>query len=329
MTSLRSSPAFSLVVLLTLGLFGLLGVLLLFPDLIGGIVGPSLAGHISQHFRQPHHRMHDLTFTFLLGTSALGMLAQLRAPTRNGAGQLMALISWGALLLVSTLTNSWVFAPLPLFAALTLLAATLHPTGRDLIRSVAVSRVNRVMLALVVIAAVPLITFAFGNVGLQQTAANDHAALGHYGFMSAFSLTAIGVGLLASFRPDGWRPTAWVAGALPALLGLASLLVPDGESDLSVIWAVAAISWGITFVVVAESVRLGDYALPNGAVGKSPGDPPSVAPTRVSRTRAWAYLSGLVFVALALLIAGLHLAGGGAGLHTPPSGVTEHGVPQR
>lgn len=50
-------------------------------------------------------------------------------------------------------------------------------------------------LALVVIAAVPLLAFGATNIRLQATVLDDHAATGHYGFMAAFSFTSIAVGL--------------------------------------------------------------------------------------------------------------------------------------
>jgi hypothetical protein len=244
---------FSLVVLVTIGVFGFVGVVLLLPSLIGGVLGHETAGHISRHFREYHHRVHDLTFAFLFATAGVGMLAQLRQPWNNVAGQWMALIPWVALGLAFARASQWIpFAPAPILGALTLLATVLHPSGRDLFRSFRVSRVNWVMLALVIVAAVPLLAFASIKIGLQRTATDDHAALGHYGFMAAFCFTAIGVGLLASLRPVGWRLTAWVAGLLPALLGLTSVAYPDVDSSLGLVWALAAIAWGVVFVVAAE-----------------------------------------------------------------------------
>jgi hypothetical protein len=252
----RASPTFSLVVLVTVGLYGFIGVVLLQPDLISGILGHETAGHISGHFRSLNHRVHDLTFSFLIATAVVGLLAQLRRPPENVAAQLMALIPWVALGLAFARAPHWIpFAPAPILAALTLLAIVLHPTGRDFFRSFSISRVNRVMISLVIIAAVPLLAFASTNIGLQRTVANDHAALGHYGFMAAFSFTAIGVGLLASLRPDGWRLTAWVAGFLPVLLGLGSMVFPDVDSSLSLVWALAAAAWGVGFVAAAELTR--------------------------------------------------------------------------
>jgi hypothetical protein len=256
MRSLRASPLFAVVVLVTLVLVGFIGVVLVRPNVIAGLLGQETAGHISGHFREPHHRVHDLTFGFVFGTAVVGMLAQLRRPSQNVAGQLMALIPWVGLMLAFLLAGTTLpFAAAPFLAAFTLLAAILHPTGGDFFRSFSVSRVNLVLLALIIIAAVPLLAFASTNIGLQRTVSDEHAALGHYGFLAAFSFTVIGVGLLASLRPDGWRLTAWVAGLLPALLGLTSLVFPDVGSSLGLAWSLAAIAWGVGFVAVAEVTR--------------------------------------------------------------------------
>jgi hypothetical protein len=258
MHSRRASSVFSLVVLLTLGLYGLVGVILLQPDLITGLLGHDTAGHISQHFRQRHHRIHDFTFSLLIGTAAVGILAQLRTPSENVAGQLMALIPWVGLILAFVFSNAWIpFAPAPILGALTLLATILHPTGRDMLRSFGISRMNRLMLALVMIAAVPLLAFASTNIRLQRTMTNDHAALGHYGFMAAFSLTVIGVGLLASLRPDGWWLTTWVAAVLPFLFGVASVVFRDLDSSVGLAWGLAAIAWGVVLVAAARFIRRG------------------------------------------------------------------------
>jgi hypothetical protein len=265
--SVRASPLFALVVLVTLALVGFIGVVLVQPNLIAGLLGQETAGHISGHFREAHHRIHDLTFGFVFGTAVVGMLAQLRTPLKNVAGQLMALIPWVALGLDFALTNTFTFAAAPILAAFTLLAAILHPTGRDFFRSFSVSRVNWVLLALIIIAAVPLLAFASTNIGLQRSLTNDHAALGHYGFMAAYSFTVIGVGLLASLRPDGWRLTAWVGGVLPALLGLASVVYPDVASSLGLGWSLAAIAWGIGFVTAAELTRTRRVPTPLGSRG--------------------------------------------------------------
>ena len=240
--------AFYLVVLLALALAGVFGGMVALMNVQPGFMGMS-------HFAEPHHRIHDLTFAFLNGAAVVGMLAQLRAPKRNVAGQLMALVPFAALLLAVALTNTSVLSPpLLLVGAATVLATMFHPVG-DPLRAFRGARLDRPMIALVGVAAVPLLAFAWTNIGLQRAGPSEHAVMGHYGHMTAFSLTVIGVGLLAALRPEGWRLTAWVAGGLPVALGVASLEYPDVESSLALPWSVAAIAWGVVFVAVAEIAR--------------------------------------------------------------------------
>jgi hypothetical protein len=179
------------------------------------------------------------------------MLAQLRAPAKNIAAQLMALAPFGALMLSVALTNTLVLSP-PwlLVGASTVLATMFHPAG-DPLRSFRADRVDRLMLLLVVVAAVPLLAFAWTNIGLQRAGPTEHGVLGHYGYMAAFSFTVIAVGLLSSLRPDGWRATAFVAGALPVIIGTASLLLEDVEGTFGSLWGIAAIVWGVGFVAAA------------------------------------------------------------------------------
>jgi hypothetical protein len=237
---------FSLVVLLTLGLAALFAGMVVLMNVQPGFMG-------MRHFSEEHHRIHDLTFSLLNGTVVVGMLAQLRAPARNVAGQLMALVPFAGLMLAVALTNSSVLSP-PWLAlgASAVLATMFHPVG-DPLRSFGASRVDRSMLALVAAATAPLLAFAWTNIGLQRAGLTDHALLGHYGYMAALSLTVIGVGLLSSARLDGWRLTAWVAGLLPVVLGVASLVLADVDGSLAPAWALAAIAWGVAFIAAAEA----------------------------------------------------------------------------
>lgn len=324
MASLRASLSefgwrrivFSLVVLAFFGLLGLLGVLLLRPVWFGWLPH-NISTFASAHFASTDDIIHELGFSLIFGTAVVGMLAQLRKPSENIAGQLMALIAWLAWLLAAVLTNNWVpFILITIFGGLTLFATILHPKGLGLFSWFSVSRLNRVLLALVAVAAVPLLVFAATNIGLQTggnqddsgsgftgfsghqrpafhgggSAANqelpqdqsshdsggvatsdekeehDHATIGHYKNGAAFSFIVIGVGLLASLRPDGWSLTAWVAGLLPALLGLSSLVFLDNSASLGLFWGLAAIAWGVVFVAAAEFIRRGGRTHPGRAV---------------------------------------------------------------
>jgi hypothetical protein len=257
MRSLRASPVFACYVLVTLGLAAFIGLLVGQMALRLDFFLPGQFGQMG-HGQMPSHRVHDLTFGFLFGPTVVGILAQLRRPSKNVAGMLMALIPFVGLLLAAVFsTNAMVMLgnPAPNIAALTIITALLHPTGRAFFRSFRVSRVNWLMLVLLIIAALPLLAFASTNIRLQATIPDDHAGMGHYGFMAAFAFTVIATGVLASLRPDGWRLTAWVAGLLPVLFGVTSLMYPSAASSLGEIWALAAIAWGVMFVTVAALTR--------------------------------------------------------------------------
>jgi hypothetical protein len=75
--SLRASPVFSLVVLVTLTLFGLIGVML-----FGGQLGLEAIAAMG-HFGSLSHRIHDLTYSFLFVVAEVGTFAQLRTPSKN------------------------------------------------------------------------------------------------------------------------------------------------------------------------------------------------------------------------------------------------------
>lgn len=285
--------AFSLVVLVYLGFLGFINVMMFLP---GNWM--SAMGHFDFFYTgDTHDLVHELVFALVIGTAAVGLLSQLWKPKENFAGQLVALFAWVAMILIAALTNNWVPQPLfIIFGGLTILATILHPAGRSLFNWLSAARINRTLLALVIIAAVPLTVLAFTNIGLQlggrgaagffdhsppafhggvttdQESSQDqlvsdtngmpaddqsidgqkHAALGHYRNIAVLSFITILMGLLASFRPKGWRFAAWVAGFLPILFGFASVVLLDAESSLGFTWGLAAIAWGFVFIVVAE-----------------------------------------------------------------------------
>jgi hypothetical protein len=312
--SLRTSPGFSVAVLITLGLAGLIGLMTLLMILLGGFLGMA-------HFTEPHHRIHDLTYGFLFTTAVVGLVAQLRRPSRNLAGMLMALVPWVALLLAALLSaDPGVIrsAERMLVATGTVVAVLLHPRRRDLFRSLRVSSMSWAIFGLVAAAAVPLLAYASTNLGLQGSVTSEHAAMGHYGFMAAFAFTVVGVGLLASLRPQGWRVAAWVAGFLPALLGVASLVYRDLDSSLDPEWALAAIGWGVAFVTAAmlspdaEGASRRPSAV-NGGAGRLHAreemrvvEPQSNQKPGIPR---WVKVSGLVVIVLAVVLVVLMLTG--------------------
>jgi hypothetical protein len=246
--SLRANPIFGLYVLAALVVAGIIGLITV------DVLGPGMS-----HFGQPAHRTHDVAYGLLFTTLVLGLVAQLRRPSGNVAGMVMALIPSAGLLLAGVLADDvdavFTFNPMRYAAAVTAVAALVHPAGLAFFRSFRVERVNRVVLALAAVAAVPFLGFASTNIELQRTVTDEHTVMGHYGFMAALSFTIIGVGVLASLRPDGWQLPARVAGLLTGGLGITSLLYPNAASSLDTLWALAAIAWAIAFVAAAELTR--------------------------------------------------------------------------
>jgi hypothetical protein len=321
--TVRSAPWFALGLLLALVAAGFNGLMVGFMVL--GLQA-LLPGPFAQmtHFTELHHRIHDLTFAFLFLPPIVGVLAQLRRPARNIAAMGMALVPSAALLLTLLLTlavggNARVLQPpwLTVFAGV-MLATALHPAGGALLQAFRVSRLSWPLLLLTLIAAVPLLAFAAANVSLQSSVNDDHSAAGHYGFMAALAFTVIGIGLLTSLRPAGWRLTAWVAGLIPALLGAASLIYPDAPSSLAPLWALAAIAWGAAYVGTAEVVRLRhDRAAPispSEAADETAATAAAGAPVGgTGRGPSWLRVAGVVVGLLILAVVAIALMAGGHG----------------
>lgn len=270
--------ALTLVVLAFFGLFVVFGF---WRDLVFVFTGWFEVGAelYAEDYEAVHpHRVHIFVFGLMLWTAAAGLLAQLRAPRRNVAGQWMALIPWVGLLvalLLSELTE-----PLPIvgiFGGLTLVATILHPAGRNLVGSFDAARASRVLLALAIVAAVPLVAFAATQIGLQTGAIEpahahdhggaDHEAIheehvkaGHFAGTAAFTFILVGVAVLASLRQRGWWLPAWIAGLAAVVFGVSSLAYPEAASAADPLWSAAAVLWGVAFVAAAELTQ--DEATP-------------------------------------------------------------------
>lgn len=261
--------AFSVVVLAFVGFIVLSGGWRPLADAVAVWFAPALGLH--DEFN-PAHRIHFMAFPLLFWPLIVGLLMQLKSPEKQLAGQLMALLPFVALFTAFAITDFWEPATfMGVFGAVTLLTTLLHPSGRDLLGSISVSRVNRVLLVLAIVAAVPLLAYVGTQVGLQtgaiEAGGHDHAGsghaetheehieFGHFMLMSAVGLFVIGLGLLSSLQQPGWWLPAWFAGILAAFLGLASVVFPAAASSGDLIWAVGAIAWGIAFIVAAETTQ--------------------------------------------------------------------------
>lgn len=229
------------------------------------------------------HRVHDVAFATIVWTIVLGMVAQLKAPREHVGGMAMALVPLVALPIAFALSGFWEMAPMVgIIGAFVVVATLLHPAGRDLVGWVSGPRVSYLLLALVVIAAVPMLTFAVGQADLQSADQADleegsasaaeheaHAEVGHYMIMAAFAFVVLGTGLLACLRPPDWWIPASVTAIAVVVNGLAWIVYPEYASSPGTTWGLAAIAWGIGFGVAATLTQYTDspasYGTPDDA----------------------------------------------------------------
>lgn len=197
------------------------------------------------------HRVHDSTLPVTAWTLLIGTALQLHRPQDRMAPLLMALAVPVALLSIQLVTGTFdpVFAGLSLVPLL--LIALLHPRAQGLLR---VRRLDGPMAVLTGVAAVAWIRFATTQAQFQRLAlpGDTHAEMEHWSRMAAFALFVILWSVIGASDRPGWRLVAWVAGLGSAWYGLQSLLFPTAASAASVTLAVAAIAWGLAYIVMAE-----------------------------------------------------------------------------
>ncbi|MGH2774074.1 MAG: hypothetical protein ACRDJT_01390 [Actinomycetota bacterium] len=236
------------------------------------------------------HRIHLVVFGWVFVLSFVGLLAHFRRPETKVAQMYQVLIVLGFIVATTVIIDRLIDPVVIAFLVLPLLLVFLHPNRSNLIRPS--TNVSKTLLALALVATIPLLVDAFVQVriGLEASQvapqiledideslsddeferefnaaarrATDSAAeaeqvvhYGHWSAMGAFNLILIGLALVAALRPPGWRLPAWSAGLSAILLGAASIANPGDASALNGYWSVFAIAWGVGFIVIAEATR--------------------------------------------------------------------------
>lgn len=201
------------------------------------------------------HRLHDLNFFALVWLGLLGLAVQLYAPKDRVNAVVVPVLVMGPLAVMALTTGSPI-AMLPvLFTVIGLVVATLHPAGRSLLRFERASPIDRGLLGLLVVSAIPLLAFSANEVVKQYTIADDHAALVHYGGMALLAVLIVYLAGLATVRRRDWRFAAWGAGLLAVYLGASSFAFPQLPSSAGPFWGGLAVAWGLGFVGATEVTR--------------------------------------------------------------------------
>jgi hypothetical protein len=229
------------------------------------------------------HRIHETAFGLIFLLTLLGVLSQLRKPMIKIAPMWQGAIPLWLTIFAILLIGDPLTPDVPIFLILPAVLIVLHPNRPALFRPPI--NLSRMLVAMTLIAAGPLLFFAVSEFRIGQDASaiaggiienlpddvsdeeverrlkaagdspeEDEAALhfGHWSAMAAFAVSIVCLAALASLRPSGWRLPAWSAGIAAFVYGLASLIVPDDSSAATVVWAVLAMLWGVGFIVAAE-----------------------------------------------------------------------------
>ncbi|WP_290812831.1 hypothetical protein [Halovivax sp.] len=236
---------------LSLALAGLLSVLFL-PDLLATLVtGWTAEGAAELGI----HRLHVMGIAAVVSVFLLGLFAQAYQPRKRIASM------WGAFLVILAVTAGTVWygvgrpeEVIPFFL-LTGIALLAHPAGRRLFRRD--DSYSPALLALVAVAAVPLLAFVATQLSLTTSAVDPHALDGHYVMMAGLAIAPLAYGAVSALGFVGWRLAAWLAALPMAYYGLMAISFPDQSGAAGTVWAVAAVIWAIAFVAVAEYSRRG------------------------------------------------------------------------
>lgn len=198
------------------------------------------------------HFVHDVTFLTMLLIVGLAMLVQLYRPAERVVAMQFALVV-ALFTLLTTLVSSGFDPMLVVFLGPVFVAGVLHPARRELIRFQAYvdGSVNRVLLALAVAAAIPVGAYAVGELTLQATLTDDHAAFGHYSGMATYVLTTVTLVAIAAVSGASHRLAVYVAGFLAVLLAAGSVFQPT-VSAISTTWAALAVLWAVAVVAAVH-----------------------------------------------------------------------------
>jgi hypothetical protein len=205
-----------------------------------GIVSPA----------QEIHAVHNAVVgSLLLVLSAPPVIQVARFPER-GLRPLVILAA-AAVAGLATMAMSLTLDPFTL--PFVVLIGVLWAIVPDRVGAVPAGRPSLIMLAVVVVGAVPLVMYALGQAELQRTDLfSEHTAFFHWVETSFYAIGILLLGFLAALRPDAFRMAAWMGGSALAILGAASVLLGQHASAIAAPWSWAALAGGLAFIALSE-----------------------------------------------------------------------------
>ena len=205
-----------------------------------GIVSPA---------QEPHAFHNVVVASLLVVLSAPPVVAVALAPER--AIRPLVILAVVGVAALATMALSVTIDPFTLpFVILVGVLWALTPSRTGVVPS---GRTSLILLALVALAAGPLVWYALGQAELQRTDhATEHAAFFHWVETSFYAIAVLLLGLLAALRPAAYRLAARCAGLALAIVGAASLALPAHASALPSPWSWVALLGGVLFMGATE-----------------------------------------------------------------------------
>ncbi len=196
------------------------------------------------------HAVHNaVVASLLLILSAPPVIAVARRPDR--ALRPLVILAAVGVAGIATMLLSLSLDPftLPFVILIGVLWAIL-PSRRGAVPS---ERPSLPMAIVVVALALGLVPYALDQAALQRTdGGSEHARFFHWVEASFYAVAIVLLAALGAWKPSGFRMAAWLAGSALAVLGAASVLLPDFPSALTSVLAWAALVLGLAFVALAE-----------------------------------------------------------------------------
>jgi len=220
-------------------------------DLIDGFTG---------YVDQARNQVLDVGWGALFGLIVpLGLLAQLRRPERRIAGLQQTAVVALVLAVSGVAGAQWRYLGLAaVIAGLCALLLALHPARRTFLERG--QRLDPMLLALAVVAAVPSLVYArrmslAARHGLPPADAVSNG-LHHWTVMAALGLVIPLLVLLAALGTAGWRIPAICASLGSGAWAISCLLAPaSAPGSAGHAWAWAAFAWAVLTLAAAVSPR--------------------------------------------------------------------------
>jgi hypothetical protein len=214
--------------------------------IVFGIVGPD----------QEVHAVHNaIVVSLVLVLTVPPLVGVARSPEASAPGLLIL----ATLTIVGVVAMAISLTPDPFTLPVLVMIGVLWVLAPSREGAVPDGRPSFPMLALGIGALVLLVPYILGHAALQRTdQTSEHAVFFHWVETAFYSLAIPVLGLLAAWRPSGFRLATWCAGTAFVVLGGASVVFSDLPSALPSPWSWVALVGGLAFIGLGEwEVRQG------------------------------------------------------------------------